>query len=78
MICLDCVFGRLNALRDCCEKCAYRVSKDVPLDDGNADAMFAGEFLEHLYRSDGDKSLCELRRVLSIGGGMLVTGPKRN
>jgi hypothetical protein len=39
------------------------------------DAIVAGEFLEHLYPSDVDPTLCEFQRVLRIGGVLLMTTP---
>jgi hypothetical protein len=39
------------------------------------DGIVAGEFLEHLYPSDVDPTLCEFQRVLRIGGILLMTTP---
>jgi predicted SAM-dependent methyltransferase len=43
--------------------------------DQPCDAIVAGEFIEHLYPSDVDTTLCEFQRILSIGGSLLITTP---
>lgn len=78
MIGLDCVQDRLDALPDCYEQRVYGLSNEIPLEDGHTDVIVAGEFLEHLYPSDVDKTLCEFQRVLSIGGRLLMTTPNPN
>lgn len=45
------------------------------MDDRSCDAIVAGEFLEHLYPSDVDATLCEFQRILAIGGTLLMTTP---
>jgi predicted SAM-dependent methyltransferase len=35
----------------------------------------AGEFIEHLYPSDVDRTLAEIFRVLRIGGQVMLTTP---
>jgi len=72
---LDCVQSRLDALPDCYAQAAYGLSTRTPFEDRSFDVVLAGEFLEHLYPSDVDPSLCEFQRVLKIGGRLLMTTP---
>jgi ubiquinone/menaquinone biosynthesis C-methylase UbiE len=72
---LDCVKSRLNAIPDCYHTTIYGLSNDIPAEDRTFDAIVAGEFLEHLYPSDVDTTLCEFQRVLKIGGRVLLTTP---
>ena len=37
--------------------------------------MVAGEFIEHIYPMDVDKTLAEILRVIKIGGRFLLTTP---
>ncbi len=75
---LDCVQERLDALPECYAKKVYGLSTDIPLEDQSVDVIVAGEFLEHLYPDDVDKTLCEFQRVLKIGGRLLLTTPNPN
>ena len=43
--------------------------------DGEFDAVLMGEFIEHLYPRDVDPCLCEVQRVLAVGGRILLTTP---
>ncbi|WP_204102426.1 MULTISPECIES: class I SAM-dependent methyltransferase [Spirulina sp. CCY15215] len=72
---LDCVQNRLNALPDAYTGKIYGLSNDIPQDDESFDAIVAGEFLEHLYPSDVDRTLCEFQRILKIKGRLLLTTP---
>jgi len=72
---LDCVQSRLDSLPDCYEGRVYGLSNSIPKPDQTFDAIVAGEFLEHLYPSDVDPTLCECQRVLKIGGKLLMTTP---
>lgn len=72
---LDCVEERLARLPDTYDSRILGLSNEIPLDDQSMDAVVAGEFLEHLYPSDVDKTLCEFQRVLRIGGILLMTTP---
>jgi ubiquinone/menaquinone biosynthesis C-methylase UbiE len=72
---LDCVKERLNRLPDCYSKGIYGLSTDIPIEDGYFDVIVAGEFLEHLYSRDVDKTICEFQRVLKVGGRLLLTTP---
>lgn len=72
---LDCVEARLNALPAAYEGRILGLSTSIPLEDQSVDAIVAGEFLEHLYPADVDKTLCEFQRVLKIGGRLLMTTP---
>jgi len=72
---LDCVQERLEQLPDAYTEGVYGLSTEIPKDDGTYDVIVAGEFLEHLYPADVDKSLCEFQRVLKVGGRLLMTTP---
>ncbi len=72
---LDCVSERLNSLPECYSRRLYGLSTDIPLEDQSVDAITAGEFLEHLYPADVDKTLCEFQRVLKTRGRLLMTTP---
>jgi ubiquinone/menaquinone biosynthesis C-methylase UbiE len=75
---LDCVSERLDRLPACYRNKILGLSTDIPLPDRSVDAITAGEFLEHLYPSDVDKTLAEFQRVLKIGGRILMTTPNPN
>jgi ubiquinone/menaquinone biosynthesis C-methylase UbiE len=75
---LDCVQARLDALPKCYAQGVYGLSTDIPIEDRSVDVIVAGEFLEHLYPADVDKTLCEFQRVLKIGGRLLLTTPNPN
>jgi ubiquinone/menaquinone biosynthesis C-methylase UbiE len=72
---LDCVQTRLEALPAAYDEKILGLSTNIPLEDQSLDAILAGEFLEHLYPSDVDATLCEFQRVLKIGGRLLMTTP---
>jgi len=72
---LDCVQERLDRLPEAYSEKIYGLSTDMPIEDQTVDVVVAGEFLEHLYPSDVDKTLCEIQRVLTIGGRLLLTTP---
>jgi ubiquinone/menaquinone biosynthesis C-methylase UbiE len=75
---LDCVQERLNALPKSYSEGVYGLATDIPLKDQSLDVIVAGEFIEHLYPADVDKTLCEFQRVLKIGGKLLLTTPNPN
>ena len=72
---LDCAQSRLDALPACYRRRLLGLASDIPVADRSYDAIVAGEFLEHLYPIDVDPTLCELQRVLKIGGRLLLTTP---
>lgn len=72
---LDCVQERLDELPDAYSEGVYGLSTEIPKNDCSFDVIVAGEFLEHLYPSDVDKTICEFQRVLKIGGRLLLTTP---
>lgn len=72
---LDCVQDRLNVLPKCYMDGVYGLSIEIPFTDRYFDVIVAGEFLEHLYPADVDKTLCEFQRVLKVGGRLLMTTP---
>jgi ubiquinone/menaquinone biosynthesis C-methylase UbiE len=72
---LDCVQERLNRLPMEYSTKLYGLSSDIPIEDQTFDVVVAGEVLEHLYPSDVDNTLCEIQRVLRIGGRFLMTTP---
>lgn len=72
---LDCVDDRLSMLPAAYTRGILGLTTQIPMDDRSCDAIVAGEFLEHLYPSDVDATLCEFQRILSIGGTLLMTTP---
>ncbi len=75
---LDCVQERLDTLPKCYLQGIYGLATDIPIEDKFFNVIVAGEFLEHLYPIDVDKTLCEFQRVLKIGGRLLLTTPNPN
>jgi len=73
---LDIVKDRLERLpKDVYENNVHGPSTNIPADDGTFDAVVAGEFVEHLYAEDLEKTLNEIFRVLKLGGQVLLTTP---
>jgi ubiquinone/menaquinone biosynthesis C-methylase UbiE len=72
---LDCVQARLDALPSAYNEHVLGLTTKIPLPDCHLDAIVAGEFLEHLYPSDVDATLCEFQRILKVGGRLLMTTP---
>jgi ubiquinone/menaquinone biosynthesis C-methylase UbiE len=72
---LDCVDDRLSMLPAAYTQGILGLTTQIPMDDRGCDAIVAGEFLEHLYPSDVDATLCEFQRILAIGGTLLMTTP---
>ena len=72
---LDCVQSRLDALPKCYQQAICGLSNALPAEDESFDAIVAGEFLEHLYPSDVDPTLCEFQRILKVRGRLLMTTP---
>lgn len=72
---LDCVAERLEQLPPSYNRRILGLTNRIPLEDRSCDAIVAGEFLEHLYPSDVDPTLCEFQRILEIGGTLLMTTP---
>ena len=66
---------RLDALPQCYCGNICGLSNAIPVEDQSFDAIVAGEFLEHLYPSDVDPTLCEFQRVLKVRGRLLMTTP---
>lgn len=75
---LDCVQQRLDKLPECYSKKICSLSTNIDIEDCSIDAIIGGEFIEHLYPSDVDKTLCEFQRILKIGGKLLLTTPNPN
>jgi 2-polyprenyl-3-methyl-5-hydroxy-6-metoxy-1,4-benzoquinol methylase len=75
LIALDCVQSRLDVLPKCYRGAICGLSNAISTEDQSFDAIVAGEFLEHLYPSDVDPTLCEFQRVLKVGGRLLMTTP---
>lgn len=75
---LDCVQERLHSLPNCYSDQICGLSTEIPINDCHFDVVVAGEFLEHLYPIDVDKTLCEFQRVLKIGGRLMMTTPNPN
>jgi len=72
---LDCVQERLDNLPKDYDEKIYGLSNKIPAKDRTYDAIVAGEFLEHLYPSDVDSTICEFQRVLKLRGRLLMTTP---
>jgi ubiquinone/menaquinone biosynthesis C-methylase UbiE len=73
---LDCVKDRLEQLpSEVYHQGIYGLSTDIPSDDRTFDIVVAGEFIEHIYPMDVDKTLAEIFRVLKVGGRFLLTTP---
>ena len=73
---LDCVKDRLDRLpKQVYDRGIYGLSTDIPCDDRTFDVVVAGEFIEHIYPMDVDKTLAEIFRVLKVGGRFLLTTP---
>jgi ubiquinone/menaquinone biosynthesis C-methylase UbiE len=72
---LDCVPERLGALPSAYTGRIEGLTTEIPLPDRSQDAVIAGEFIEHLYPSDVDQTLCEFQRILVVGGMLLMTTP---
>jgi ubiquinone/menaquinone biosynthesis C-methylase UbiE len=73
---LDCVKSRLDQLdSQIYTHKIYGLSTEIPCDEYSFDVVVAGEFIEHLYPIDVDKTLTEIFRVLKIGGRLILTTP---
>ncbi|WP_026733932.1 class I SAM-dependent methyltransferase [Fischerella sp. PCC 9605] len=73
---LDCVKDRLERLpSQAYQEGIHGLSTNIPCGDRTFDVVVAGEFIEHLYPIDVDKTLAEVFRVLKIGGRFLLTTP---
>ena len=73
---LDAVQDRLNRLpKNVYEEGIHSYSTKIPNQDCTYDVVVAGEFIEHIYQSDVDQTLCEIFRVLKVGGRLLLTTP---
>lgn len=49
--------------------------KDIPLDDGVADVVMAIHNFEHYYRWECDEVIREWRRILKVGGRLILELP---
>jgi ubiquinone/menaquinone biosynthesis C-methylase UbiE len=79
LIGLDCVESRLEKLSDTIysqKVCSY--STNIQFPSLSIDAIVAGEFIEHLYPEDVDKTLQEFYRLLKPTGRLLLTTPNPN
>ncbi|MBW4509595.1 MAG: class I SAM-dependent methyltransferase [Scytonematopsis contorta HA4267-MV1] len=73
---LDCVNERLAKLpKEVYKEGIYGLSTEIPCEDRKFDVVVAGEFIEHIYAIDVDKTIAEIFRVLKIGGRLLLTTP---
>jgi len=73
---LDAVENRLERLpKEIYQHRIHGLSTAIHSDDCNFDVVVAGEFIEHLYPIDINQTLCEVFRVLKIGGRFLLTTP---
>ncbi|MGB3757395.1 MAG: class I SAM-dependent methyltransferase [Rivularia sp. (in: cyanobacteria)] len=73
---LDCVKERLERLpKEVYEQFIHSLSTNISCEDRTFDVVVAGEFIEHLYSIDVDKTLTEIFRTLKVGGRLLLTTP---
>lgn len=72
---VDVVQRRLDELPAVYERKFRATSTQIPVESLTADAVLAGEFLEHLTAADVDPTLCEFQRVLKVGGRLLLSTP---
>ncbi|BAZ06810.1 class I SAM-dependent methyltransferase [Calothrix sp. NIES-3974] len=76
---LDSVKDRLERLerlsQNIYEQCIYSLSTHIFCEDKTFDAVVVGEFIEHIYPIDVDKTLTEIFRVLKVGGRLLIITP---
>lgn len=73
---LDAVKDRLDRLPvSVYQERVHGLSTSIPVEDGSFDVVVAGEFIEHLYHRDVDKTLEEIFRILKIDGRLLLTTP---
>ncbi len=73
---LDCAKDKLERLpKGVYKKSIYGLSTDIPVEDNSFDIVTAGEFIEHLYPADVEKTLSEFFRVLRPKGRLLLTTP---
>lgn len=77
---LDCVQDFLNQIPTdvYSHKIYVESTLNIPLENSSIDAIVAGEFIEHLYPHDVDKTLREFFRLLKPGGSVLLTTPNPN
>jgi ubiquinone/menaquinone biosynthesis C-methylase UbiE len=73
---LDCVKDRLERLpKEVYEQGICGLSTNILCEDRRFDVVVAGEFIEHVYGIDVDRTLNEIFRVLRVGGRLLLTTP---
>jgi ubiquinone/menaquinone biosynthesis C-methylase UbiE len=73
---LDCVPTNLEKLPQ--NVYSQRICSDsttIPLADNSIQRIVSGEFIEHLYEDDVQKTLHEFCRILQPGGKLLLTTP---
>jgi SAM-dependent methyltransferase len=76
---LDCVPDNLEKLSH--EVYNHKICSDstsIPLEDSSVQRIVSGEFIEHLYEADVEKTLHEFLRILEPGGRLLLTTPNPN
>lgn len=72
----DCVPLRLARVpADIYEETVLGDALSLPFPDATFDAVVAGEFIEHLAAADVDVVILGFRRVLRVGGILLLTTP---
>jgi 2-polyprenyl-3-methyl-5-hydroxy-6-metoxy-1,4-benzoquinol methylase len=73
---IDCVSERvLSANTKAYDECLCGMADSVPLPDYSFDVIVGGEIIEHIPPVGIDKTLCELFRLLSLKGRVLLTTP---
>lgn len=79
LIGLDCVSSNLDKLpENIYTDKIYSDSTNIPLENGTVHRVVCGEFIEHLYEEDVQKTFQELFRILQPGGKLLLTTPNPN
>jgi ubiquinone/menaquinone biosynthesis C-methylase UbiE len=75
---IDAVLERTFNAPSSYESIVHSNSKVLPFEDQQFDFVVAGEVLEHIDVHDVDYFLCEISRVLNIGGVFVMTTPNPN
>jgi SAM-dependent methyltransferase len=76
---LDCLTSSLEKIPSGIYKqkiCSY--STDIKMESSSVDGIVAGEFIEHLYDEDIERTLQEFYRLLKPKGKLLLTTPNPN
>ena len=78
LIGVDCVEERLAIASQIYDKVINCNAVSLPIENGFVDCVLAGEFVEHLTKTDALKAIREWYRVLKSGGQIILTTPNPN